>query len=153
MPPTSAPIGPPKAKPVATDALAGVYGGVQGIDTINNISLSLFAAASGDIDMGGNQVSKIAATPKASDDAASKAYVDLVATGSGALIFQGGYDAASNSPVLDDRAGATPIAVLKGWTYAVTSKGTFYGEVVEDGDLLIAEIDNAKHASIEAKDT
>lgn len=133
----------PKAKPVGTDGLAGVYGNVQGIDTINNISLSLFAAASGDIDMGGNQVSKIAATPKATDDAASKAYVDLVASGSGALIFQGGYDAASNSPVLDDRAGATPIAVLKGWTYAVTSKGTFYGEEVEDGDLLIAEVDNA----------
>jgi len=133
----------PKAKPVGTDGLAGVYGGVQGIDTINNISLSLFAAATGDIDMGGNQVSKIAATPKATDDAASKAYVDLVASGSGALIFQGGYNSATNSPVLDDRAGATPIAVLKGWTYAVTKAGTFYGEVVEDGDLLIAEVDNA----------
>ena len=133
----------PKAKPVGTDGLAGVYGGLQSIDTINNIALSLFAAASGDIDMGGNQVSKIAATPKASDDAASKAYVDLVASGSGALIFQGGYNASTNSPVLDDRAGATPIAVLKGWTYAVTAAGTFYGEAVEDGDLLIAEVDNA----------
>ena len=93
--------------------------------------------------MGGNQVTKIATTPAAADDAASKAYVDLVASGSGALIFQGGYNASTNSPVLDDRAGATPIAVLKGWTYAVTAAGTFYGEAVEDGDLLIAEVDNA----------
>ena len=134
------------ASPAKGDKLAGVFGSekpTQELVAINTIPLSHFAAATGDIAMGGNQVTKIATTPAAADDAASKAYVDLVASGSGALIFQGGYNASTNSPVLDDRAGATPIAVLKGWTYAVTAAGTFYGEAVEDGDLLIAEVDNA----------
>ena len=132
------------ASPAKGDLLAGVFGAekpTQQLVAINTIPLSHFSAATGDILMGGNQVSKIAATPAASDDAASKAYVDLVASGSGSLIFQGGYDAANNTPVLDNRG--TPIAVLKGWTYAVTSAGTFYGETVEDGDLIIAEVDNA----------
>ena len=134
------------ASPAAADKLAGVFGSekqVQQLVAINTIPLSHLAAATADINMGGKQVTKIAATPAASDDAASKAYVDLVASGSGALIFQGGYDAANNTPVLDNRGGAVPIAVLKGWTYAVTAAGTFYGEAVEDGDLLIAEVDNA----------
>ena len=134
------------ASPAKGDLLAGVFGAekpTQQLVAINTIPLSHFAAATADINMGGKQVTKIASTPAAADDAASKAYVDLVASGSGALIFQGGYNAGTNSPVLDDRAGATPIAVLKGWTYAVTAAGTFYGETVEDGDLLIAEVDNA----------
>jgi len=134
------------ASPAAADKLAGVFGSekqVQQLVAINTIPLSHLAAATADINMGGKQVTKIASTPAAADDAASKAYVDLVASGSGALIFQGGYDAANNTPVLDNRGGAVPIAVLKGWTYAVTAAGTFYGEAVEDGDLLIAEVDNA----------
>ena len=130
-----------------TDLLAGVYGadgekaGAQKLAAISSIGLSMLAVPTTDLDMNGKQVSNVPSTPAAATDAASKAYVDLVATGSGALIFQGGYNAETNEPVLDDRG--TPIAVNKGWTYAVTTKGTFYGEVVEDGDLLIAEVDNA----------
>ena len=58
--------------------------------------------------------------------------------GSGALIFQGGYNAATNTPDLD----VSPSASIKqGWTYAVTAAGNFFGEAVEDGDLIIAESD------------
>lgn len=77
--------------------------------------------------------------PVAQTDAASKDYVDNAVVGG--LVYQGGYDAATNTPVLDNRG--TQIAVNKGWTYTVTVAGTFYGEVVEVGDVLIAEDDLA----------
>jgi len=77
-------------------------------------------------------------TPSAAASAASKSYVDSTLAGSGALIFQGGYNAATNTPDLD----VSPSASIKqGWTYAVTTAGNFFGEAVEDGDLLIAESD------------
>jgi len=69
--------------------------------------------------------------------AAVKAYVD--AQTAGGLVYQGGYNASANSPTLDSRN--TQIAVEKGWTYTVTVDGTFYGETVRVGDVLIAEID------------
>jgi hypothetical protein len=77
-------------------------------------------------------------TPTLAANAASKSYVDSTLAGSGALIFQGGYNAATNTPDLD----VSPSASIKqGWTYAVTAAGDFFGEAVEDGDLLIAESD------------
>ena len=80
----------------------------------------------------------IPVTPSAAASAASKSYVDSTLAGSGALIFQGGYNAATNTPDLD----VSPSASIKqGWTYAVTAAGNFFGEAVEDGDLLIAESD------------
>lgn len=58
---------------------------------------------------------------------------------SGALIYKGGYDAATNAPLLD----ATPIAGIKtGWTYVVTTAGTFFAEGVQIGDMIIAKQDN-----------
>ena len=81
----------------------------------------------------------IPVTPTASAHAASKSYVDSTLAGSGSLIFQGGYNAATNTPDLD----VSPSASIKqGWTYAVTAAGQFFGETVEDGDLLIAESDS-----------
>lgn len=53
----------------------------------------------------------------------------------GSLIYKGGYDAATNAPLLD----ATPIAVTQGWTYVVTVAGTFFTEDVAVGDMLIAK--------------
>jgi len=80
----------------------------------------------------------IPVTPTIAAHAASKSYVDATLAGSGALIFQGGYNAATNTPDLD----VSPSASIKqGWTYAVTAAGNFFGEAVEDGDLLIAESD------------
>ena len=81
----------------------------------------------------------IPVTPTATDSAASKSYVDSTLAGSGALIFQGGYDAANNTPDLDSNPSAS---IKQGWTYAVTTAGSFFTETVEDGDLLIAESDS-----------
>ncbi|MHA2084025.1 MAG: beta strand repeat-containing protein [Candidatus Thorarchaeota archaeon] len=78
-------------------------------------------------------------TPSISTNAASKSYVDSTFAGSGALIFQGGYNAATNTPDLDS---APSSAIKQGWTYAVTAAGSFFSETVEDGDLLIAESDS-----------
>ena len=71
--------------------------------------------------------------------AAVKGYVDSVVVGG--LVYQGAYDAATNTPVLDSRG--TQVSVNQGWTYTVTVNGTFYGETVKVGDVLIAETDLA----------
>ena len=74
--------------------------------------------------------------PAASTDAASKDYVDNAVVGG--LVYQGGYNAATNTPDLT----TSPNSILKGWTYTVTTAGTFLTEAVEVGDVLIAEVDD-----------
>ena len=74
--------------------------------------------------------------PVASTDAASKDYVDNAVVGG--LVYQGGYNASTNTPDLT----TSPNSILKGWTYTVTVGGTFFGEVLEVGDVLIAEQDD-----------
>jgi hypothetical protein len=70
--------------------------------------------------------------------AAVKAYVD--ASVAGGLIYQGGYDAATNTPNLD--SPPTIAGIKKGWTYTVTADGLFFGtEQLRVGDVLIAEVD------------
>jgi hypothetical protein len=69
--------------------------------------------------------------------AAVKAYVDAAVVGG--LIYQGGYNAATNTPNLD--SPPTIAGIKKGWTYTVTADGTFFTEQVRIGDVLIAEID------------
>ena len=75
-------------------------------------------------------------TPTASTDAASKAYVDDAVAGG--LVYQGGYNASTNTPDLT----TSPNSILKGWTYTVTADGTFFGEQLRVGDVLIAEQDD-----------
>lgn len=74
--------------------------------------------------------------PIASTDAASKDYVDNAVVGG--LVYQGGYDAATNTPDLT----TSPNSILKGWTYTVTADGTFFGEQLRVGDVLIAEVND-----------
>jgi len=78
----------------------------------------------------------IPAVPIASTDAASKGYVDNVLVG--ALIFQGGYDAATNTPNLDSPPTGT---IKKGFMWTVTADGSFFTEQVRVGDSLIANKD------------
>lgn len=80
----------------------------------------------------------IPTTPVAATDAASKSYVDSVVAGG--LIYQGGYNAATDTPNLDQAPFLT--GIKKGWTYTVTVEGTFFSEQVRVGDVLIAEIDS-----------
>ena len=71
--------------------------------------------------------------PTADTDAASKHYVDQAVTG--ALSYQGAYNAATNTPDLD----SSPSSNIKtGWTYTVTVEGLFFTEQVRVGDVLIA---------------
>lgn len=64
---------------------------------------------------------------------------DINSTITGGLINKGGYNAATNTPMLD----TTPIAGIKnGWTYTVTAAGTFFTENVQIGDMIIAKQDN-----------
>ena len=77
-------------------------------------------------------------TPSISTNAASKNYVDTQLAGSGVLIFQGGYNAATNSPDLDSNPSAS---IKKGWSYVVTADGSFFSEQVRAGDFLIANQD------------
>ena len=81
-------------------------------------------------------------TPSADTDAASKHYVDQAVTG--ALSYQGGYNASTNTPDLDTNSS---IEVKKGWTYTVTADGLFFTEQVRVGDVLISEADQAAGAS------
>jgi hypothetical protein len=78
----------------------------------------------------------IPTTPEASTDAASKAYVDAANLGN--LIFQGGYNAATNVPDLDSEPSSS---IKKGWSYVVTAAGSFFTETVEVGDFIIAQQD------------
>jgi hypothetical protein len=64
-----------------------------------------------------------------------KEYIDDAVVGG--LIYQGGYNAATNSPDLDSSPSSD---IKKGWTYTVTADGNFFLEQVRVGDVLIAEV-------------
>ena len=84
--------------------------------------------------IGGNSVDTALVT-----SAAVKSYVDAaVAGGAGAMVFQGSYNAATNTPDLD----TSPAGINKGFAYTVSAAGTFFTEAVEVGDLIVANIDN-----------
>lgn len=54
----------------------------------------------------------------------------------GALVYQGGYNADTNTPDLE-----SGIDLMKGYTYTVTTGGDFLGESVQVGDMIVAEVD------------
>jgi hypothetical protein len=91
-----------------------------------------FASA---LNMGNNEIVDLA-DPTSPQEAATKAYVDAATVGG--LIYQGGYNAATNTPDLDASPSAS---IKKGWTYTVTADGLFFTEQVRVGDVLIAESD------------
>ncbi len=91
----------------------------------------------GDITLGGTGRIQGVDTVTAGTDAANKTYVDNAVVGN--LIFQGGYDAATNEPDLDSSPSS---GIKKGWSYVVTVAGDFFTEVVEVGDFLIAKQDS-----------
>ena len=80
----------------------------------------------------------VPSVPSISTNAASKNYVDTQIAGSGGLIFQGGYNAATNVPDLDSSPSSS---IKKGWSYVVTADGSFFSEQVRAGDFLIANVD------------
>lgn len=103
-------------------------------DVFINASIEL-ANAGVNVDMGANRVENVA-NPTSAQDAATKAYVDAATVGG--LVYQGGYNAATNTPDLDSSPSSS---IKKGWTYTVTADGLFFTEQVRVGDVLIAESD------------
>lgn len=119
---------------IGTDANATVAGEVYVGGTGVRIKEELNVLGTGQSSFAG-QVT-IPQIPVAATDAASKDYVDNATAGG--LIYQGSYDAATNTPDLT----TSPNSIQRGWTYTVTVAGTFFTENVEIGDLLIAEVDS-----------
>ena len=91
----------------------------------------------GDITLGGTGRIQGVDTVSAGTDAVNKTYVDNAIVGN--LVFQGGYNAATNTPNLD--ANPSPNNIKKGWAYVVTNPGSFFTETVEVGDFLFASKD------------
>ena len=101
-------------------------------DTLTVNSTSSF---SDNLSMEGNKITNLL-TPTAAADAATKSYVDTAVVGN--LVFQGGYNAATNTPDLDSSPSSN---IKKGWAYVVTAAGSFFTETVEVGDFLFAQSD------------
>lgn len=55
----------------------------------------------------------------------------------GALVYKGNYNPATNTPAI-----TTNTDVKTGWTYVIDTAGTFAGQAVEAGDMIIAKVDN-----------
>ena len=108
---------------------------------LQNVRLDQFGNPGNNINLNNNKIVNLV-DPTLAQDAATKQYVDDSVVGG--LIYQGGYNAATNVPALD---GDFSIAVDKGWTYTVTEPGLFFTEQVRVGDVLISEVDQAAGAS------
>ena len=90
----------------------------------------------GDITLGGTGRIQGVDTVTDGTDAVNKTYVDNAVVGN--LVFQGGYNAATNTPDLDVSPSSS---IKKGWAYVVTAAGSFFSETVEVGDFLFAQSD------------
>jgi len=108
----------------------------------NNVTLTGdLTVSGGDITLGGTGRIQGIDTVTAGTDAVNKTYVDNAIVGN--LVFQGGYNASTNTPNLE----SSPNSIKKGWSYVVTTPGTFFTEAVEVGDFLIAQQDNPSSLS------
>ena len=117
---------------VRTSATAVTVGLTDDITLVGDLTVG-----GGDITLSGTGRIQGVDTVTAATDAASKAYVDSVLVGN--LVFQGGYNAATNTPDLDSSPSAS---IKKGWAYVVTAAGDFFTERVEIGDFLFAQDDS-----------
>jgi hypothetical protein len=101
-----------------------------------DISVTELGAPTANFDIDTHKIINVV-DPTNDQDAATKKYVDDNIVGG--LIYQGGYNAASNIPNLD--SNPNPNNIKKGWTYTVTQDGLFFTEQVRIGDVIIAEVD------------
>ena len=128
---------PPGSISILATASSGAGGTGSNVNRYNNtqLPLSIWAAPVANVSFGSRKITSLQ-DPTAAQDAATKNYVDTVVVGN--LVFQGGYDAATNTPDLDSSPSSS---IKKGWAYVVTAAGNFFSETVEVGDFLIAQQD------------
>jgi len=128
---------PPGTISILATTSSGAGGTGSGVARISNgfLPLSLWAAPTANINFNNKKITSLQ-DPTAAQDAATKNYVDTNIVGN--LVFQGGYDAATNTPDLDSSPSSS---IKKGWSYVVTDAGNFFSETVEVGDFLIAQQD------------
>ena len=97
-----------------------------------DIPLNILGAPTAALSIGSQKLTSVA-TGTAGTDGVNLAQVQAIAAGVG--VFQGGYNATTNSPAL---TGASNVALVQGDFYVVTVDGTFFTETVEVGDLIFA---------------
>ena len=106
-----------------------------------NVKLNTWAAPDGNIAMGSNKITGLA-NATASTDATNLGQVQSLVAGVG--VFQGGYNASTNSPAL---TGSSNVALDQGDFFVVTTGGSFFTETLEVGDLIFANSDIAANSS------
>tara|TARA_Y100000592_G_scaffold99561_1_gene176046 strand:+ start:12535 stop:14937 length:2403 start_codon:yes stop_codon:yes gene_type:complete len=124
----------------ATNELLVNASGNKKID-IDDIHLQQFGAAEGDVNFGTNKLLNVK-TGTASTDGVNLGQVQSLVAGVG--VFQGGYNASTNSPAL---TGGSNIALTQGDFFAVTVAGSFFTDNVEPGDLIFANSNIAASSS------
>ena len=116
----------------AADFLVGVDGTANEKILYQNVHLNQWGAAEGNVSLGSNKIINLADGTNAND---AVNYGQLQAAVGGVGLFQGGYNASTNSPAL---TGASNVALNQGDFFVVTTGGTFYSDTVEVGDLIFA---------------
>ncbi len=114
-----------------------VNGGANKKSALQDIHLNILGAAEADIDFGTNKLLQVKTGTAASDGVNLGQVQSLVA---GVGVFQGGYNASTNSPAL---TGGSNVALDQGDFYVVTTGGSFFTETLEVGDLIFANADIA----------
>ena len=125
----------------AADFLVGVDGTANEKILYQNVHLDQWGDAEADVDFGGNKLLDVA-TGTAGTDGVNLAQVQALVSGVG--VFQGGYNANTNSPAL---TGASNIALNQGDFFVVTTGGNFFTERLEVGDLVFANSAIAANSS------
>ena len=120
----------------AADFLVGVDGTANEKILYQNVHLNQWGAAEANVNIGSNKLLNVS-NGTASSDGVNLGQVQSLVAGVG--VFQGGYNAATNSPAI---AGASNTALTTGDFFVVTTDGTiaFNGSsvAVEVGDMIYA---------------
>jgi len=126
----------------AADFLVGVDGTANEKILYQNVHLNQWGDAEADVDFGGNKLLDVA-TGTAATDGVNLGQVQSLVAGVG--VFQGGYNANTNSPAL---SGASNVALDQGDFYVVTTAGSaFFSTQLEPGDLIFANADIPANSS------